>query len=189
MIGTFSLSEGTVLKILVGQMGGNSGACTSCAAGGGGGTFVTDDSNIPFIVAGGGNGENWEYWNTDGPDALTTNTGTHGGTVYGRAGGGGGFVSNGDDYNSQNYGMSFINGGTGGIKATGNSGDGGFGGGGGTLYEGGGGGGYHGGSVVPTNEYSTSYPSYGAGSYNDGSNQSNTGGSNLDHGVVLIDKL
>ena len=189
MIGTFTLSEGTVLKILVGQMGGDTIYCTSCAAGGGGGTFVTDNSNTPLIVAGGGNGENWEYWNTDGPDALTTNTGTQGGSASGRAGGGGGFVSNGAEFSNQNYGVSFLNGGNGGLKEISESGDGGFGGGGGSLYEGGGGGGYTGGSVVPTNQYSTSYPSYGAGSYNNGSNQTNIGGNNVGHGYVVINKL
>ena len=189
MIGTFTLSGGTILKILVGQLGGDTVFCQSCAAGGGGGTFVTDDANTPFIIAGGGNGENWQNWDTDGPDALTTNTGTHGGNATGRGGGGGGFVSNGNDYSSQNYGKSFLNGGMGGIKATSNSGDGGFGGGGGSLYEGGGGGGYHGGSVVPINEYTSSYPSYGSGSYNIGSNQVNSSGVNTGHGYVVIDKL
>lgn len=195
MIGTFSLTEGTVLKILVGQKGGDafldSCAHQNRAGGGGGGTFVANDSNIPFIIAGGGNGDSWGSWNTNGVDALTTNNGsTAGGTKYGRAGGGGGFTDDGENYGSNStYGQSFINGGLGGDRHECNKGIGGFGGGGGTQYEGGGGGGYHGGSVVDTNQYSNTYPSYGAGSYNAGSNQSNTAGTTSDDGVVIIDKL
>ena len=195
MIGTFSFSEGTILKILVGQKGGDA-FLDSCshqnrAGGGGGGTFVANDSNIPFIVAGGGNGDSWGSWNTNGVDALTTNNGTGGGTQDGRAGGGGGFIDDGENYgsNASTFGQSFVNGGLGGDRHECNKGIGGFGGGGGTQYEGGGGGGYHGGSVVPTNQYSNSYPSYGAGSYNAGTNQSNTAGTTSGDGVVIIDKL
>jgi len=194
IIGTFSLTKDTVLKILVGQKGGDAfvDSCSHVnrAAGGGGGTFVAYENDTPLIVAGGGNGDSWGSWNTDGVDALTTNTGTDGGSIYGRGGGGGGFVTNGVDYNGGLlYGKSFLNGGEGGDRYECNKGIGGFGGGGGAQYEGGGGGGYHGGKVVNTNDYSTSFPSYGAGSYNNGLNPSNTGGVNTGDGVVIIDKL
>ena len=60
MSGEFILSEGDVLKILVGQQGSGS----SSAAGGGGGTFVATDSNTPLLVAGGGSGyTNGDYRN------------------------------------------------------------------------------------------------------------------------------
>ena len=196
MIGTFSLTEGTVLKILVGQKGGDafSDSCSheNRSGGGGGGTFVADENNIPFIVAGGGNGDSWGGWNTNGVDALTTNDGsTDGGVIYGRAGGGGGFTGDGENYgsNASTFGQSFINGGLGGDRYECNKGIGGFGGGGGTQYEGGGGGGYHGGDVVNTNQYSNSYPSYGSGSYNAGTNQSNSAGTTTGDGIVIIDKL
>ena len=51
MKGTFSLTSGTLLKILVGQAG-----SAWMAGGGGGGTFITSSSNTALIVAGGGGG-------------------------------------------------------------------------------------------------------------------------------------
>ena len=55
MKGTFSLTRGTLLKILVGQAGstGNVGS-PPLPGGGGGGTFITSSSNTALIVAGGG---------------------------------------------------------------------------------------------------------------------------------------
>ena len=193
MFGEFSLTQGTVLKILVGQRGGDAAVpvnpCTAHpnrAGGGGGGTFVTDASNTALIVAGGGNGDNWDDWNTNGPGAQTTNTGTGGGTSD-RAGGGGGLLLDGADFNNNDEGgHSFVNGGEGGNRYECNKGDGGFGGGGGAQYEGGGGGGYTGGSVVPTNMYNNTYPTYGAGSYNTGTNQTNLADTNSGHGLAII---
>jgi len=54
MIGTFHLSKGETIQILVGQEGGinNIGR----ASGGGGGTFVVRGSKTPLIIAGGGGG-------------------------------------------------------------------------------------------------------------------------------------
>ena len=55
MYGEFSLTQGQVLKILVGQIGSNSPNANSSA--GGGGTFVVDNLNDdPLIIAGGGGG-------------------------------------------------------------------------------------------------------------------------------------
>lgn len=191
--GEFYLTAGTVLKILVGQRGGDANiACTGSnrAAGGGGGSFVTDTFNTPYIVAGGGNGDSWGSWNTNGPDALITNTGTGGGIRglgTGRGGGGGGLIGDGQDYSGAfEGGHSFVNGGVGGARNACSMGEGGFGGGGGTRFEGGGGGGYNGGDVVPSNQYSISYPSYGAGSYNSGTNQADIGAYNSGHGSVTI---
>ena len=54
MIGTFNLSKGEIIQILIGQEGGiNSGQKRS---GGGGGTFVVRGSNTSLIIAGGGGG-------------------------------------------------------------------------------------------------------------------------------------
>ena len=186
----FSLAQGSVLNILVGQIGEDavSGCCH--AGGGGGGTFVTYSNNTPIIVASGGNGGSWGYWNVDGPDGLFSNAGnTYGGSTNGRAGGGGGLVGNGITYRSSDHGISFTNGGTGGTRSYNGSGDGGFGGGGGAYYEGGGGGGYNGGTVVNTNRYNNDYPSYGAGSFTaEGAGSIIDIGTNDGVGKVIITK-
>ena len=54
MIGTFSLSKGEILQILVGQEGGINNY--GYGSGGGGGTFVVRGSNTSLIIAGGGGG-------------------------------------------------------------------------------------------------------------------------------------
>jgi len=57
MKGTFAVSGGPTLKVLVGGKGANSTDMAQQAGGsGGGGTFVTSASNSPFVVAGGGGG-------------------------------------------------------------------------------------------------------------------------------------
>ena len=53
MIGTFQLTKGETLKILVGQEGGTN---TQSSSGGGGGSFVVRSDNTPLIIAGGGGG-------------------------------------------------------------------------------------------------------------------------------------
>ena len=52
MVGTFNLSQGEIIQILVGQEGGI--RHNGWSSGGGGGTFVVRRSNTPLIVAGGG---------------------------------------------------------------------------------------------------------------------------------------
>ena len=187
----FSLVQDAVLKILVGQSGGNSAASGTNAGGGGGGTFITYSNNTPIIVASGGNGGSWGYWNVDGPDGLVSNAGnTNGGNRHGRGGSGGGLTGDGDNYSGSDQGISFTNGGTGGTKSRSSSGDGGFGGGGGSYYEGGGGGGYNGGTVVNTNQYNTEYPSYGAGSFTaEGASSIVDIGTNDGVGKVIITKI
>ena len=150
MSGHFTLTGNHVLKILVGQQGGTGTYSSSKAGGGGGGSFVYNTStNLPLIVAAGGNGENWGSWTTNGPDGQATNNGTtSGGAVGGRGGGGGGLSSNGANYSGSMGGQSFTNGGVGGLRYSSEFADGGFGGGGGSRYEGGGGGGYHGGKLL-----------------------------------------
>ena len=52
MIGTFRLTKGEIIQVLVGQEGGVNR--NSQSSGGGGGTFVVRGSNTPLIIAGGG---------------------------------------------------------------------------------------------------------------------------------------
>jgi hypothetical protein len=211
MKGTFTLTQGQVLKILVGQTG---NANTGWACGGGGGTFVTTNSNSPLIIAGGGAGaaSTGVYLGANGDlgtsgknsagngtssggsiDNGVGGTSGAGGTCgnYCASGAGGGLTGNGANGSafpgaSLGGGLSFINGGTGGQGADG--GDGGFGGGGGSASSGGyssaGGGGYSGGAGgCWTN---TLYRGGGGGSYNGGTSQTNTTGANAGSGYVVI---
>lgn len=189
--GVFRLSVGTTLHIVVGQKGSNGPSNSNSAGGGGGGTFVVQEGNIPLIIGGGGNGDSWRSWITDGCDAINIGKKetiqpkeTKGGNC-GRGGGGGGFWGNGTDKNSDTGGKSFINGCKGGNYIVSGC-IGGFGGGGGAEYEGGGGGGYCGGSVVECNQYNNKYPERGATSYCSGLKPTAIGLNNGD-GYVLIE--
>jgi len=191
--GTVSLTAGQVLKILVGQQGGNG----SYGGGGGGGTYITDNSNNPYIVAGGGGGAQTTNNNPSVSDASTTTSGVSnayasggsgggGGGAYPYGGGGGGAMlgSGGSGYGT---GGGLWTGGSGGGNACspGAAGVGGYGGGGGGewCYGGssGGGGGYSGGA----GGYS-SVVGGGGGSYNGGTNQTNTAGVQTGNGQVII---
>ena len=194
MKGTFTVSPGDTLKILVGQhlnsTGGN---------GGGGGTFVCKSNNDPLIIAGagGGSARTTDSTNKHGNTTTTGGTGAAGGGAGGtngsggnagttswNAGAGGGLLTNGQDGSSSGYGgRAFVNGGAGGGGTTGAAG--GFGGGGrGSSYVvGGGGGGYSGGGGGGN---SSAGVGGGGGSFNGGTNQSNTGGVNTGHGKVEI---
>lgn len=109
------------------------------------------------------------------------------GTSCDRNGSGGGMVGDGDQAKG---GKSFVNGGQGGSHSDKTyGGDGGFGGGGGAFHEGGGGGGYTGGSGVPQSQYNTSYPQYGAGSFNAGKNQSSSVSTASPQGKVVVTLL
>lgn len=202
MKGTFYVTPGQVLKILVGQAG------TQCGVegGGGGGTFVTDNSNNPLIIAGGGGGSSPNSLGTGGTTGSCGLDGMAGGAAGGCAGSGGGAgadASSGgglltDGQNSGNYpctsptgaGKSFINGGDGGTSTCcGPPGpDGGFGGGGSThggSIGGGGGGGYSGGGGGANGNDGGG----GGGSYNGGTNQSNSSNVRAGHGEVIITPL
>ena len=210
MRGDFTLTSGTVLKILVGQEGGDHSLSTS----GGGGTFVAKSDNTPLIVAGGGGGHRnpstARRETTDGDtleagrngyfNGSLNNGGTSGsgGTSDDRGGAGAGFSGDGEasDDNrgscspSTSVGASaFTNGGTGGWgnmymvnDCNGAQRFGGFGGGGSGGWGGaGGGGGYSGGGADTNSGWSG-----GGGSYNSGTNQSNSIGANSSHGKVVI---
>ena len=76
MIGTFSLSKGEIVRILVGQEGRIN--YFDYASGGGGGTFVVRGNNTPLIIAGGGGGIEQAQSRYAGCDASTSTTGNPG---------------------------------------------------------------------------------------------------------------
>jgi len=208
MRGDFSLTEGQVLRILVGQRGTNGNSSDQNSQGGGGGTFVVaspyDTLASAMVVAGGGGGSQGTY--SGNRNAPTTQAGLAGAGVNGGAGGGsngtgggstvrssggGGFTGNGASPGGSTGGASFVNGGVGGDGSPG--GFGGFGGGGGTRQTGwrgsGGGGGYSGGGSGYQRSNTTNHSGGGGGSINNGTNQSNSSGVRTGHGQVVITKL
>ena len=200
MKGDFTLTQGTVLQIVVGQQGTTTSTYSS---GGGGGSFVVKKTNTEkLIIAGGGGGvgNNSSYvtanihgsvsedgnpgYGLSGNDAKG---GTGGGGGYRTSsyggGGGGGFTGNGEDYGAsyQTGGKSFSNGAVGGTYGN----DGGFGGGasGWVNCSSGGGGGYSGGGAGHSQ---CTAGGGGGGSYNGGANKSNSAGAREGHGLVTI---
>ena len=191
MEATFSLTQGTKLRLLVGQA-----PVQSQFNGGGGGTFVAvDGATTPLVVAGGGGSYRTGFvvsadpgyahldanLGTAGkscqkPDgsyygSCTNDGGINGGGATGSAAGGGGAGFSGDatpeSTGTRTNAKSFLNGGMGGVYATSGSQDGGFGGGGHGGWGGaGGGGGYSGGSGANNNPFP---PGGGGGSYIDAS--------------------
>jgi hypothetical protein len=193
--GTYSLSKGTILKIIVGQAGlvGSSGY----NFGGGGGSFIIDSStNVLLFAAGGagggnrwtgspgqsgnfatsggnGTGANFSSGGSNGGPGLGCNggnngTGGQGCTGDSKGGGGGGFGNSSAVY-------------LGAVQNTTNGGEGGFGGGGGSASGnsaaggGGGGGGYSGGG--------------GGGSYASGDGSVGSGGGGGSYGITTITDL
>jgi hypothetical protein len=198
---SYALTQGTVLKILVGQ---DSTAYLTQGCGGGGGTFVTTSSNSIIGIAGGGGGYGTDATASDpssagygGTGGAAASGGAAGGVgSNGAAAPGAGFTYNSSSTSSTAY--SFINGGAGGPYVNGgqgDGGDGGFGGGGGAMlnnisgpfdrsgggggYSGGGGGGYNGGYASNGGGGGSSYVSGSATAVNTsyGFNTVNTNGS------------
>ncbi|XP_077991103.1 uncharacterized protein LOC144445434 [Glandiceps talaboti] len=202
--GTFHLTKGIVLNILVGQESLNGDS--NLSSGGGGGTYVTLEDGTPLIIAGGGGGAFWlESSNPlcDGTKSTTGNPGggrgfTGGASGHGApsndykysGGGGGGLLTRGGGWSGNDGrqgGHAFVDGGLGGEGGNRNL-DGGFGGGGGTRTGGGGpggGGGYSGGG---SGDYYTGSCAGGGGSYNSGSNKDEQSGANSGPGYVTITK-
>ncbi len=193
MKGDFTLTPGAQLKILVGEQ-------HDGVNGGGGGSFVTDISNNPLIIAGGGAGSGTgdspykdgnittvggAGANGGGPGGIAGNGGGAAASGY-QSGAGGGLLTNGANGNLQG-GFAFVNGGAG---ANVGFGIGGFGGGGNGsgIYTGGGGGGYSGGGCG-SDAQGTPTMGGGGGSYNAGTNQDNTGGANTGNGMVIFTPL
>ena len=169
---TVSLTQGTIVQIVVGQQGVSNGSSQS--SGGGGGSFLasgtTPAAGVCLVAAGGGggflgvatssysdqNGSTSTSGNNSSDNTGTGGTGGNGGTGSqgGWGGGGGGFSTNGTagsqpaggGWGYSGLGFAFVNGAAGGDTAT--TAVGGFGGGAGTHGNtggGGGGGGYSGG--------------------------------------------
>jgi PKD repeat protein len=207
MKGDFAVTPGEVLKILVGQKGGDSN--DNCAGGGGGGgSFVTRSDNTPLLIAGGGGGASLASSVSSYMDGSSSNSGMdgtnnggsngrgiggtngNGSTSYystsGSGSGGGGLLSDGaTGSDGPEGGKAFVNGGYGGAQNRGGAG--GFGGGGTGRHTGAGGGGYSGGGC---GGYTSSCQSCGGGggggSYNAGTNPSNADGVQSGDGSVII---
>jgi hypothetical protein len=213
--GTFILTKGDILKILVGQMGATymaaPGYTINTAGTGGGGTFVTTfDNTILLIGGGGGGGKNNPTWggsavgldapqSTSGNGSLGGGTNGGGGTSTidngGDAGGGGGGYSGNGSGTTKARGIAFLNNGLGGKSftetVTFDTGGGGFGGGGGTFSNAavvpGGGGGYSGGSASEVVADNSS--AGGGGSYlgtAKSASSTSYGGTNTTNGYVTI---
>ena len=151
--GSFTLTEGEKLEIIVGGQGGQGeqGGDETDGGGGGGGTFVLANTGAggayQLILAAGGGGGGYRNYNGGGGTVGSPGNGSGGDGGVSLYGGGGGSGVNSDGGNG-------FRGASGGSNATGGyaggsgsrGGNGGFGGGGGGgYYGGGGGGGYTGG--------------------------------------------
>jgi hypothetical protein len=195
--GDFNLTQGEVIRILVGQ----TGPVNSGWGGGAGGSFVVrapynTNESILVIAGGGGGGHQGGYQQRadanagrDGRQGRESGGGgSNGNGGAGQQGsGGGGFFGAGGGGQAEG-GRSFQEGGRGAYRSgSGNgAGNGGFGGGGahGNSH-GGGGGGYSGGG-------GTNNPPYhggGGGSYNNGANQLNQEVQQAQNGFVTIERL
>jgi hypothetical protein len=180
-----SLNKDEMIQILVGEKGYSGSSRYPYCGGGGGGTFIAK-GNSPLCVAGGGGAFAYLHYSSVDSHAcgqstqLSASFGTGqaslkmGGKATSDAGGGGGFVGNGDNGTGQvrgKGGFSFLNGGTRQTQgAYGNYAYGGFGG--GASREGdcgyaAGGGGYTGGSAGGE-QINGVYPQGGGGSYFEG---------------------
>ena len=79
MTGSFSLSKGEIIHILVGQEGTiNNSPMYPFASGGGGGTFVVRGGSTPLLIAGGGGGVETLLSRQPGCDASVSTTGNPG---------------------------------------------------------------------------------------------------------------
>lgn len=212
MQGTFSLTQGTKYRILVGQTTTAAAGRTGLSSAGGGGTFVVmSGSNTVadiLIIAGGGGGTSLANRNSGSnavPESTTAKSssdgysggsnGNKGSTGNSNNGAGGGFLTGGDGLSSNNPdGMSFIAGGKGGYPEPLYSNKGGGFGGGGSVTNGSnarfsGGGGFNGGGAtasILTSDTRTANYGGGGSSFNRGTNQTNSVG-NLGSGYVTIE--
>ena len=204
IVGTFTVTPGEVLDVLVGQAGtgGPVGADYFYCGSGGGGTFVWNSasSTLPLIVAGGGGGASDNGNGSAGVGSATQTpnpaiggqgsvaggSGGNGGAAGAYGGSGAGWLSNGGAGSAAGGGFSPGNGGAGGsYNSPGWTG--GYGGGGGCSGNNGsagGGGGYNGGGGgIGGGNWSSGG---GGGSYNGGSNQTNVAGVQSGNGLVII---
>lgn len=207
MQGTFAVTGGQQLRIIVGQKGPD-GTRNQFAAGGGGGASVVSvvGQSAPLIVAGGGGGAGGRQGTYHhGGDAVTSTTGGSafpGGTSTGGTGGNGGnggighshcgaagagwYTNGANSISASNPGVALNSTAAGGISSGNYGADGGFGGGGAGNIGGGGGGGYSGGAGGDQLTGWIEYGGGGGGSFNSGTNQSNTGGVRSGNGQIII---
>ena len=202
-----TVTSGTILQILVGQMGKNYPTTNNYGGGGGGGSFVvkgTTGTQTLLVAAGGGGGGGGGVttsgragvFTLTGENALTIGgaggTNGNGGAGGSYAGGGGGFFTKGGQMGVAGSGtdvggLAFIAGGRGGDQSITGGGAtgavGGFGGGGGQSLSSGGGGGASGGGG---GEWNTGQGG-GGGSYS-ATTQTNVG-TGAGHGYVTIEYL
>jgi hypothetical protein len=184
--GDYALTQGEVLHIVVGQRGQDN----SYDGGGGGGSYVMKSNGTPMIIGGGGGGgapsgggdrdAQTSQQSSNNWAGYTSNSGQGGRQWCSTPGGGGGVYSNGC---GSWYGRGFQQGSYGSLSYSVYGGFGG-GGGGGQTNGAGGGGGYSGGNASPW-----SYFGAGAGSYNGGTNTSNSRSWSSGDGQVQITKL
>lgn len=197
MIGTFNVTPGSTLNLVVGGSGGNSSGNSNNSGGGGGGSFVYQGNTL-LIAAGGGGGRCVYSGSVHSGAHGTTNgngnssSGGHaggtsgmGGTTTSYGGGGGGWSGSASGAIGGQGGLSFAGGNgfcSGGGGGCGGTGAYGGGGGGGNAYGGGGGGGgYSGGGGG-----SDPHHGGGGGSFNSGTNPSNTSGFQTGAGTIII---
>lgn len=207
IIGTFAVTPGQTLSILVGGVGSNG----QYNAGGGGGSFVWINGPNTLLAAAGGGGGGASYVGSGASGSATTvptngvgigsapggvggNGGSQGTLCYNSASGSGGagFTGNGGSSSCGNGGTggtAILSGGAGGVAGV-SGGAGGYGGGGGSAGNcgaGGGGGGYNGGGGGNGQSSSPYWGSGGGGgSYNIGTAQTNTAGVQSGNGVVIL---
>ncbi len=206
MRGDFALTEGEVIRIVVGQQGNTQGHPWGGTQGtGGGGTYVArspyNSNGSILVVAGAGGAGTGTPWSNQGGDNANTGTSGNGGGEGGGSGGNGGngywggsgagFFGDGNTPSgtpSSQRARSFTNGSRGGRgpNSWGGTGWGAFGGGGGSSVGGGGGGGYSGGG---SGQWSSQLRGGGGGSRNNGNNQSNSRSNRGGNGIVYIDFL
>ncbi|XP_028406372.1 glycine-rich cell wall structural protein 1.8-like [Dendronephthya gigantea] len=199
--GRFLLSQGDLLKILVGQRGIMGITYGDRPGGGGGGSFVTYGNNTPLVIAGGGGGGGGCKVIEGKPDgdpgqlglfgSRCSSTVENGGmlcldtqdpTAVLNAGSGAGLLGDGNGANPPGTdSKSFVNGGRGGTIHIGSHG--GFGGGGYGWEYPGGGGGYTGAGVWGNSTYGVAG---GGGSVNLGFDTKSGYGGPGEHGLVRI---
>ena len=178
IVGTFALTAGEKLEIVVGGGGGaynNGGAYAPSVGGGGGGSFVLANTGpggayVPLIVAGGGGGAGVLSAGGNASSDISAHGAGGGGAVgyYGAGGGAGVTANGGGSYGGSSAGAGFARR----TSNSGNDGAGGFGGGGasaGYSYSGGGGGGgYTGGGAGGGNGNGYGYGGAGGTSFDGG---------------------
>jgi hypothetical protein len=205
-VGTFSLTQGEILGIVVGQQGDSTGSSVWSggywgAGGGGGGTYVwRETGGVALTVAGGGAGA---AGNNTGGSAGGLGGGPGGGSPNGSLGAGGNGLPQTDGRGGGGAGFSASGGYVGGNLGTGgngngaNGGFGGGGGGGGAWYYNnggsGGGGGYTGGNGGPGGNRpgpnSGNFAGGGGNSFNSGSSVTTQTGARTGTGQVIITRL